>query len=249
MRKKSINFILLFFLLVSIIIDVLLILQNIESYRENRKSRIDPSNEIFFHESNKILRGLPGNKTKVVLFGDSRINQWEPLPSLPGCKIINRGIPGDTTPRSLLRIENDLVSLNPDFVIVELGINDLNSIGFLPEMENYIIKNCKNNIAQMIDILNKKKIKTLFLTIYPVSTVPFYRLPFWSEKTRIYIKEMNDYLLQQNSQYVKILNCDEIFLKDDKMKKEYAMDMLHLNRNAYIRLNDFISPYLDINKK
>ncbi len=240
--RRNVLFIIL---IISIFINAVLYNQNINSYRQNKILRIDPAGLLYFHETNKLIRGQNGNKTKIVLFGDSRIYQWNPAPVIPGCEIINRGIPGDTTFRSLLRIKNDLISLKPDIVIIEIGVNDCNFIGVLPELENYIIGNCKNNITQIINILNKSKIRTLFLTIFPASTVPIYRLPFWSEKTRKYINEINSLLKKENSKYIKIVNCDEIFLENDKMKNNYANDLFHINKNAYASLNDYIRPHLE----
>jgi lysophospholipase L1-like esterase len=245
MRRKYIFLTLIIFLLISIIINVALFKQNIICFRQNKILQIDPLNLLYFYETNNRFKKHTGNKIKIVLFGDSRISQWDPVPLIPGCEIINRGIPGDTTSRSLLRIENDLLLLKPDIAIIQIGINDCNSIGVLPELEKYIIVNCKNNITQIMNILNKSKIRTLFLTIFPPSSVPLYRLPFWSEKTRDYINEINSILFQPNAKYIRIVNCDEIFFENNKMKNNYSRDLLHINRKAYIRLNDYIRPYLE----
>ena len=38
--------------------------------------------------------------------------------------VINSGISGDTTEGALKRVERDIISYNPDLVVVSLGLND-----------------------------------------------------------------------------------------------------------------------------
>ncbi len=58
-------------------------------------------------------------------------------------KIINSSISGDTTIGGLSRIENDLATHEPDYVLVELGGNDA--------LRGYPIKKIKNNLLKIID--------------------------------------------------------------------------------------------------
>lgn len=43
----------------------------------------------------------------------------------PGLKIANRGISGDTTRGMLLRLEHDVLSLDPKAIVMLMGTNDL----------------------------------------------------------------------------------------------------------------------------
>ena len=58
-------------------------------------------------------------------------------------KIINSSISGDTTIGGLSRIENDLVTHKPNYVLVELGGNDA--------LRGYPINKIKNNLSKIID--------------------------------------------------------------------------------------------------
>ena len=58
-------------------------------------------------------------------------------------KIINSSISGDTTIGGLSRIENDLASHEPNYVLVELGGNDA--------LRGYPIDKIKNNLSKIID--------------------------------------------------------------------------------------------------
>ena len=58
-------------------------------------------------------------------------------------KIINSSISGDTTIGGLSRIENDLATHKPNYVLVELGGNDA--------LRGYPIDKIKNNLSKIID--------------------------------------------------------------------------------------------------
>ena len=66
-------------------------------------------------------------KNAVVFFGDSITEGWQALPGkeFPGVNIANRGISGDTTRGMLLRLKEDVLSLNPSAVVMLMGTNDL----------------------------------------------------------------------------------------------------------------------------
>ena len=244
MIKKVIISTLGLFLILSCLLNIFLFTVFLESYRKQKRYQIDPSSYLQYHESNDKIRNKLRDIKRVVLFGDSRIAKWKPLPELSGCEFINRGISGETTSQSILRIEHDLISLNPDIAIIEIGVNDCNSIGILPDIENFITMKCKNNIHEIVTILNKNKIKTIFLTIFPVGLAYPHRWPIWSDKTKDAIKEINKFILLFSYTNTTVVNCDNIFLEGNNIKKKYAEDMLHLNSDGYIRLNDYLKPYL-----
>ena len=59
--------------------------------------------------------------------GDSITQGWGPKMgnSFPGVKVANRGISGDTTRGMLIRLQGDVLALNPKGVVMLLGTNDL----------------------------------------------------------------------------------------------------------------------------
>ncbi|MCB1120116.1 MAG: DUF1080 domain-containing protein [Verrucomicrobiae bacterium] len=62
----------------------------------------------------------------VVFLGDSITHGWTNLPNeFPGLKIANRGISGDTTRGMLIRLDEDVIALNPRAVVMLMGTNDL----------------------------------------------------------------------------------------------------------------------------
>ena len=80
----------------------------------------------------------------IVAFGDSLVkgfgvaqdkNFVSLLENRLNVPIYNAGIIGDTTERALLRLERDVLSHNPDIVLVLLGGNDV--IHFIPREETF----------------------------------------------------------------------------------------------------------------
>ncbi len=62
----------------------------------------------------------------LVFLGDSITQSWADQGSyFPGLKIANRGISGDTTRGVLLRLQDDVLALNPRGVVLLIGTNDL----------------------------------------------------------------------------------------------------------------------------
>ena len=76
----------------------------------------------------------PPSGTNIIAFGDSitagsGAGPGEDYPSqlsrMAGVKILNRGVPGDTTADGLARLERDVMGFDPRIVIVCLGGNDM----------------------------------------------------------------------------------------------------------------------------
>lgn len=62
----------------------------------------------------------------IVFLGDSITQGWSSTgSSFPGLKVANRGIGGDTTRGVLIRLQEDVIALNPRGVVLLIGTNDL----------------------------------------------------------------------------------------------------------------------------
>jgi lysophospholipase L1-like esterase len=70
---------------------------------------------------------LERDRHAVVLLGDSITQGWgEDFTAwFPGLKIANRGISGDTTRGVLIRLQDDVLALDPEAVVLLIGTNDL----------------------------------------------------------------------------------------------------------------------------
>ncbi len=72
-------------------------------------------------------KSIEKDQGAVVFLGDSITQGWgEALATnFPGMKLANRGISGDTTRGMLIRLKDDVLSLNPAAVVLLMGTNDL----------------------------------------------------------------------------------------------------------------------------
>ncbi len=62
----------------------------------------------------------------IVFLGDSITQGWTELGAVfPGTKVANRGISGDTTRGVLIRLQEDVLALNPRGIVLLIGTNDL----------------------------------------------------------------------------------------------------------------------------
>ncbi len=80
-------------------------------------------------------RRLDQDRHAVVLLGDSITQGWgdDLGGAFPGMEVANRGISGDTTRGVLLRLEDDVLALDPAAVVLLIGTNDLEE-GATPEV-------------------------------------------------------------------------------------------------------------------
>lgn len=65
----------------------------------------------------------PARPGALLLFGDSRVAQWHPLPARP-YQVMREGFPGETAIRLASRFPSVLEQHRPQTVMIQLGIND-----------------------------------------------------------------------------------------------------------------------------
>jgi lysophospholipase L1-like esterase len=65
----------------------------------------------------------PATPPALLLFGDSRVAQWKPLPDRP-YSIAAEGFPGETAIRLAARFPDALQQHRPQLVMLQLGVND-----------------------------------------------------------------------------------------------------------------------------
>lgn len=84
----------------------------------------------------------------LVFVGDSITQGWADVgSSFPGVKTANRGISGDTTRGVLIRLDEDVIALNPRGVVLLIGTNDLE--------ESTDPETCAGNLKLIIAALKK----------------------------------------------------------------------------------------------
>jgi lysophospholipase L1-like esterase len=208
-----------------------------KSYFEQlNEVRLDPLG-LQLHASETVSSKKP-DKKRVVFFGDSRALMWT-FPVVEGFEFLNRGVGQQTTNQALLRFEFEVPILNPDVLIVELGVNDLKAIPVFPARKNEIVRNVKRNLVTIVEKSKKIGCYLVISSVFPLGKVPLVRQPFWSDDVKNAIEDVNGFIDSLRDERVVVIKTDDV-LRDEtgKLKTEYEMDLLHLNPAAYAAIND-----------
>jgi len=152
-------------------------------------------------------------------------------------KVINKGVPGETAPESLFRLERDVIRLNPDMVLVMYGANDA-----------YIPPGKKTPAVNRVDysMAIRKIVRRLIdMSIHPVlmTTTPVLDLdasPYYTESSYEKIKQsLESHIIEMRkiAYEEKILLIDHYKTwieldKDRDILKAYLPDGVHPNADG-----------------
>jgi lysophospholipase L1-like esterase len=191
--------------------------------------------------ANQQLLKLPNNGNRIVFIGDSITEFWERHDSVffSQNKYINRGISSQTSSQILERFQNDVIDLEPKWVIILAGINDI--------AENngpIFIENIMNNIVSMVEKALKNNIEVVLCAILPASNF------YWNPKIKPIekIKQLNvlieAYCLTEKIKFVDYYTpmVDENFGLD----KKFTDDGVHPNLNGYLKMKTILESYLKL---
>lgn len=231
-------------LVVSLVCSVFLYRKLVARLQVEASVRLAPTFLVYREENARLAAPRPA-LPRVVLFGDSRIREWTSLPADGRYEFVNRGIGGETTAQMLGRLESDVISLRPDFVVLQLGVNDLKQFGVLPSAGR-LGEQTRKRIGEIASRLHEAGIVTIVSTIFPVGEIPWSRRPFWSSRTEEWIGKINAWLVEGGAgEGIRVWNCDAFFLRDGRMDPRFARDELHLNAAGYRELSGRLVSLLD----
>lgn len=225
-------------LAVSLAANVLIFRHATKTHRQLNALRLDPIGAAVFPSNDPPPRNP--SIMRVVFFGDSRAAMW-PAPAskaFSGFEFFNRGIGEQTTAQSLERFERHVAPLQPDVVVIQVGVNDLKTIPLFPERKNEIIADCKRNIDELVGRARGLDAHIILTTVFPLGEVPLSRRPFWSSDVAAAVAEVNDHIRAQSAYNgVHILNATPILAgPDGVVRLEYSADLLHLKPAGYASL-------------
>ena len=136
-------------LMVSLTCNIFLFVKGRYYYLKLNSTNLDPLGLGAFSTEPPASNIPTASTATVVFFGDSRAQMWSVPANLKGFSFINRGIDTQTSTQVLGRFDQHIVPLNPDIIIIQVGINDLKTIPLFPQEKAAIINNCKANIKQI----------------------------------------------------------------------------------------------------
>jgi lysophospholipase L1-like esterase len=183
-----------------------------------------------YAEANKRLPAPKAGVPRVVIIGNSITEGWVKFDStfLGGrpYEYIGRGISGQTTGKTLLRLRPDVIDLHPAVVVIFVGINDIaeNSGPYSPETT-------LNNIMSMTELARAHGIRVVLAAVPPA-------VDFWwrkgmqpAPKIIAFNQRLKAYADQQRLVYFDTHTA----LKDEQngLKKAYGEDGVHPNLAGY----------------
>ncbi|WP_234573616.1 SGNH/GDSL hydrolase family protein [Rhodohalobacter sp. 614A] len=85
-------------------------------------------------------------------------------------QVMNAGIGGNTSRDLLQRIDSDVISHNPDVVLMMIGTNDMVNSNKLISVNEY-----ENNLNHIVNRLEKRNIEVVLISPIPVDTTYLFR--------------------------------------------------------------------------
>lgn len=215
-----------------IVIAVLGILGMAPAFAQD-KSQDSTYNNWYYESREKLYQELINVKYDVVFFGNS-ITERGPWQELVGrkYKIGNRGIGGDNTFGMKARIRGAIAS-KPRKIFLMMGINDIGR--GLPT--SWSLK----NYEEVIQTIQRESPNT---KIYVQSTLPLneavlkYDYLFGKEQK---VKDLNSGIMELARRYgVIYIDVKSVLADDYVLKKEFTMDGIHVNTEAYIKWVNYL---------
>ena len=179
------------------------------------------------------------SRPRAVFMGDSITDNWAKKDGdfFATNNFIGRGISGQTTSHMLVRFRRDVIDLQPKYVVILAGTNDIAKNNGEISLENIL-----GNIISMCELARAHKIKPILCSILPAAA---YR---WrpAVKPAEDIVRLNA-MIQRYAKENRIPYVDyHSVLKDDQggLPMEHAADGVHPNLDCYKIMEKIILRYL-----
>ena len=164
-------------------------------------------------------------KRTIVMFGDS-LTDYFPMEKLKGidAQFINSGVAGDTIAEMGARLAYDVFPYKPDIIIMQGGANDF-LMSLYPgarALAERLIRLARRIRQQLPDT------KIYIESMYPAYTKRIGLMPSWAEG------KSNEEIQKINTEIQRLCNVfDKLIGEDGQLSREYTVDGIHLQENAY----------------
>lgn len=182
-------------------------------------------------------------KGNIVFVGDSLTEFYNTDEFFHPLNPYNRGIASDTTDGVIARLQDNVISLEPRKVFLQIGTNDLAS------KKTCAIERVFSNIQAILETMLKMlpKTKLYLISLYPVNPkAKTFSWIFTGRRKNADIRELNR-LLKQYCDEAGITYIDAYSVLADvsgNLKKEYTVEGLHISFRGYQEITDLLMPYL-----
>jgi lysophospholipase L1-like esterase len=228
-------------LLLSLGANAVLVREALAYFAGNLEVRLDPAGlKVYAADREK----APPAGPVLLFFGDSRAHMWTEPASLAGFHVVNRGIGNQTTAQILMRIDSDVVPLNPSVVVLEAGVNDLKAIARFPARRPEIVADCEANLERIVNACRGTGATVVVVSVFDIGDVELWRRPFWSDDVGAAVREVNAFLPRLAGAKVLFLDAAPALGGPGRVERDYQLDYLHLSPAGYRALDGRLVPLL-----
>jgi len=199
----------------------------LELYRREQRVRLHPTFPV------PAAAAPPAGRVQVLFLGDSRMQEWPDLPS-ERFATINAGGGGETTAQIRLRAAATLDAVRPQFVVLQAGMNDLKTMGALPDVAHDTEAACLTNLSALVALCRERGARVVLVPILPAAKPSLVRLPVWSSEIDAARRRVNAALRKRFASAAGIALLDERALGMDTAA-DYR-DTLHFRAETYTKL-------------
>lgn len=189
------------------------------------------------------------------LFVGSSLMEWFPIQEMQSTLslkniIYNRGIAGSTTADLLEVIDDCIFALEPSQIFINIGSNDIGSIGPNSYQKETLLANYNHIMDQIKQTLPQCQVYVM--AYYPVNGKadfgldPTIKTQMFATRTPSNIEEANtaieELALAHDFHFINVNQglADE----EGNLKKEFSTDGVHMWPNAYAVILENLKPYL-----
>lgn len=173
------------------------------------------------------------DQNAVVFLGDSITQGWGPgfRGEFQGMKLANRGIGGDTTRGMLIRLQEDVLSLNPTAIVMLMGTNDL-EVQLEPELIG-------RNFVKIVDAIKayNRDVPIIVCQVFPSSATK--KRPFDKIKR---VNEIYANAVRGDSQITLVDTWTLFATSEGDADPKWFPDLLHLNADGYSKWASALRP-------
>ena len=184
----------------------------------------------YYSVKHSMFLNAPVSEGSVIFLGDS-LTDWLSLNELlPGVRVLNRGIAGDTTTGVLQRLD-EVIRHKPAKLFLLIGTNDI-AMGVSE-------RKITSNIREIITRIQEGSPST---TIYLQTLIPV-NSRYMGYRHNMKIDVVNEVLRGVAGEKGCVLvDLYEIFAENGELPLKYTFDGLHLNGEGAVKWIEFVAP-------
>ncbi len=188
-----------------------------------------------------LATGTPASPPSLLLFGDSRIAQWQPIPDRPYPVAVS-GHPGASAIRLVPAFQQALGHHRPAVVLLQLGANDAVGAALAePAVRQQALTDTLAAIDRMAQAATAHGARLILVKVIPpVRTDPLRRLLLGDRADR-YIEKVNAALPAIAARHgAALASATPLLAPQGQVPNRFRKDWLHLTPEAYGALDPLL---------